>query len=101
MRRNAHELVAATARGMAEDLYERYASDNRFYAATHKQQGREAFIARLSIDLLEDARATLASMLGRDDVPETTKQFIHEALILDDDLRHGRLKAWHPTHRMN
>jgi hypothetical protein len=96
VKRNAHWLVAKMAREMAESLYEAYASDNRFYEATHKQEGREHFVRRMSQELLEDARALLARQLGRYDVSDQTKDQIHQALLDDNELRYGRKKPWHP-----
>jgi hypothetical protein len=92
-KRTAHWLIAKTARDMAEELYEEYAQDNRFYAATHRQQGKAAFIRRETQNLLEDARRALAHLLTRYDVSQKTKEDIAQALIQDNELRFGRLKA--------
>lgn len=98
---NAHRLVAQTAIEMAQELFEVYAQENAVYAALRQRgeiaekQARARFIKRVAPKLLEDARNTLTSMLGKpdDQVAPSMKEEIYEALISDNALRANRLVA--------
>jgi hypothetical protein len=77
-KRFAHELIANTAKDMAACFYEEAAHDNDFYRFYPNQK---MFIAREWKRFVEHARKQLAEMLGRSDIPEHQKEFIHDALI--------------------
>jgi len=95
---NAHKLVMDTAVGMAQELYGLYCLDNAFNhkmragGKINEKQSREVFCRHVAPQLLEDARQTLAMMLGQpeDVVPQSMKDEIYEALCLDNDLRGKR-----------
>lgn len=78
-----HEMIAATAKNMAEELYETLAKDNNWYA---RNPNRRAFVRRVWPSLVSQARATLAGMLGGS-YPEELKEKIADALIKDEELR--------------
>ena len=89
MPQNAHRLVAKTAKGLAESLYEDVMHDNTLYALwkaicpelTPKLL-RAQFVKMLIPHLLDTAVATLAGML-RGNYPEHLKDEIADALIKD------------------
>lgn len=86
-RRAVHELVAETAKSMAAASYEELARDNWWYGEAKKQGvTQEVFVERMWPAHVEHARHTLAQMLAGA-YPEDLKQRIHEALILDHELR--------------
>jgi hypothetical protein len=74
----AHELVAETAKEMAGAWYEEAAHDDEFYAFYPSQN---KFIKREWHRFIEQARQTLASMLGRVGVDEWQKEQIFDALL--------------------
>jgi hypothetical protein len=87
----AHELVAATAKGMAECLYEELAKDNVFYKNNPDQK---KFVNMMYPILIEQARTTLAGMLGGG-FPEALKEQIHDALVKDSTLPRKRNAGVH------
>lgn len=96
---NAHHMVAETAVGMANELFEVYAMENDIYRGLRAQgrvsekDARKFFVERIAPRLLEEARQALTACLSQpDDVcPVTLKDQIAEALILDNDLRAKRM----------
>lgn len=96
---NAHWRVAEVAQNMAQELWPVYARDNAFYK--HMRAGgqiteddaRIQFVMRMTPKLLEDAREALAGCLASDALSDKDKMAIHEALVLDNDLRAGRIKS--------
>jgi len=93
---HVHKLVAKTAKGIAEDLYETLMQNNELYTAwklQHKGLGdkqlRVAFVKKNLSRCLEPARTTLTLML-RGTLDESLKETISEALILDAQLVRGR-----------
>jgi hypothetical protein len=84
---HAHKMVAGVAREMAAAVYERCARNNEWFAENPSQDDyvRDAWPL-----FLEQARATLAQMLGGQ-LDEELKKQIHAALILDGSLRRGRM----------
>jgi hypothetical protein len=96
---NAHRLVAETAIGMANELFEVYAMENAIYrrlrvdGQVSEKQARRFFVERTAPRLLEQAREALTECLSQpDDVcPVSQKDRIAEALILDNDLRAKRI----------
>jgi hypothetical protein len=96
---NAHRLVAETAIGMANELFEVYAMENAIYrrlrvdGQVSEKQARRFFVERIAPRLLEQAREALTECLSQpDDVcPVSQKDRIAEALILDNDLRAKRI----------
>lgn len=89
----AHKLIAATAREMAEALFEEWARENSFHAAFRTKKARALFVSRVAPKLFEDARRALTSMLGDPNIPESTKEQIYEAILLDATFRAKRLVA--------
>lgn len=96
---NAHWRVAEVAQQMANELWPIYARDNEFYR--HMRAGgqiteddaRIQFVMRMTPKLLEDAREMLAECLNSKALSDKEKMEVHEALVLDNDLRAGRIKS--------
>jgi hypothetical protein len=86
-----HELVASTAKGMAECLYEELARDNTFFK---NNPDRKKFVDLMYPILVEQARTTLAGMLGGT-MDETLKEQIHDALVKDSTLPRKRNAGVH------
>lgn len=85
----AHKQVADVAKAFAGEIYEQFASkSNEFYAANPNQ---DEYVRQNWPLYCEAARATLTRML-RENYPEALKEAIHEALVLDNDLRGTRQK---------
>lgn len=102
---HAHKLVAKTAQDMSRELYASMMSNNIRFAAWKKTcedfgdgssllptQYEELFVVEMFPNLIEEARATLASLLAQP-ISEDLKNEIHDALIKDAPFRAGRLKA--------
>lgn len=93
-----HELIAATAKELAGVLYEELMKDN-FAFKDWQQMNPDVtpvnlqarFIAKTWPKLIEQARATLAKMLGTP-IADDLKDLISDALILDNTLL-GRAKG--------
>lgn len=83
---HAHKLVAKTAMEMAEEIYERNAANNEFYA---RYPDRADYVSKCWPLYLDAARATLAQLLSSN-MDEELKSQIHDALIKDATLRRGR-----------
>lgn len=97
---NAHRLVAETAVGLANALYEAHMSaDNAMYRRLREnltdKQARTFFVSKVAPTLLEDARLAMTDCLSQaDDVcTPYMKEQIADALILDTDLRANRFVA--------
>lgn len=94
---HCHPMICATAIEMAGELYDLMMKNNQQYAEW-KRMHPELNIAQLEIrflelkwpELIEDARTTLARMLGFG-ISEELKMQIHDALVKDNALRHARL----------
>lgn len=94
---HCHPMIRATAIEMAGELYDLMMKNNQQYAEW-KRMHPELNIAQLEIrflelkwpELIEDARTTLARMLGSG-ISEELKMQIHDALVKDNALRHSRL----------
>lgn len=80
---HAHALVAKTAKEFASVWYEEAAHNNSFY--THFPDG-EVFVATEWPTFIAHAREQLGKMLASAGLPESMKEEIHEALILDRQL---------------
>jgi hypothetical protein len=94
---HCHKVVAKVAREAAGELYERLMGEQQFYDPWREQnpglspkQLESRFIEKNWGKCIDFARATLACMLGRPDVPEALKEDIMEALVLDASLIRGR-----------
>jgi hypothetical protein len=96
----AHKQVAATARGMAEELFELVMSQNELYREFKDECAssglppaaiRAKFVEMMIPRLLEPARATMAAML-RDPAHAALHESISDALIKDWPLHVGRTK---------
>lgn len=94
---HCHALIRATAIEMAGELYDLMMKNNQQYAEW-KRMHPDLSLVQLEIrfielkwpELIEDARATLAQMLG---MPgnEELKETIFDALCKDEPLRRARL----------
>jgi hypothetical protein len=95
---HAHKLVAKTAADMAGEIYGKVMQSNVAYTewkmlnmdVTDVKELETRFIALMTPKLLGEARATLAKLL-RMPIAESLKEQIHEALVLDNTLRRGRV----------
>lgn len=93
---HCHRLVSETAKKMAAELFELFAKDNTWYKGAQKlnpglsaSQLEAMFVKQRWPQLVEDARATLAKLLGTN-IAESLKNEIYQALILDNGLRANR-----------
>lgn len=87
-----HKLIRQTARAMAKEVYEVNASDNEFYL---KYPDRKRYVAASWGLFIEDAREALAKLLTTG-LPESMKDEIAEALVLDNTMRADRATLrWH------
>ena len=94
-RHHCHKLIRATAQDMAGAVFDEMCSlNNRGYAQLKannpgktSSQLRARFIIKMWPKLVEDARTTLAQMLGGT-YDEKLKAEISDALIKDNELRH-------------
>ena len=95
---HCHPLIRATAIEMAGELYDLMMKNNQQYAEWKRMHPDLKTAGELEIrflelkwpELLEDARTTLARMLGGN-VAEELKIQIHDALVKDNALRMARL----------
>ncbi len=92
--RSCHHLIKKTAQEMAGAIYEEIMSDNKRWEAwkitckgLSPKAVQQRFIAMMWPHLVEQARKTLAECLASPGLPEAAKVEIHEALILDNDLK--------------
>lgn len=84
---HAHKLVAKTAMGIAEEIYEKNASrSNDFYA---KYPDRKEYVKECWPLFLDAARTTLTQLLTTN-MKDSLKIEIHDALVKDATLRRGR-----------
>jgi hypothetical protein len=95
---HVHELVAATAKDMAHELYDTLMQDNVWYDAWKKQNFgasvsalESRFVNKNWGKLVNQARATLAHMLTCTS-DEHLRETIYEALQLDQSLIRGRTR---------
>lgn len=89
----AHPQVKDVAEALANEYYDRIMGDNRVYASWKEacpdltpQKAREMFIRTATPRFLDQARATLAKLLGQPG-NEALKEDIAEALIMDNTVR--------------
>lgn len=78
-----HKLVADTAKGMCQAVYQECALNNAWYAYWPDE---DAFVRQRWTSFIQPARETLASMLNPENKSLTTeaqRQEIHEALLLN------------------
>lgn len=95
---HCHPLIRATAIEMAGDLYDLLMQNNVQWEEWKKlnpdcqnlSQWEIRFLELKWPELIEDARTTLAGMLGGS-VPEELKVQIHDALVKDNGLRMHRI----------
>lgn len=78
-----HKMVITLAMKIANEEYERFASNNFWY---HLHPDRKAWVIAATAYYTEPARATLAGMLGGN-YPENLKRQISDALIMDNAFR--------------
>lgn len=97
---NAHRLIAETAVKLAYACYEEWmGANNDLYRKMREnltnKQIETVFVAKVAPTLLEEARLALTDCLAEPDsvVPQSMKDEIAEALILDTDFRANRVKA--------
>lgn len=92
---HVHPMVLSIAKEMANEWFEVYASDDRWYRAFKEAGGternaRRQFVLRVAPRFYEEARKALTDVLSQPDVPEYTKQKVHEALTRDNLMRANR-----------
>jgi hypothetical protein len=86
-----HELIAETAKDMAKALFEELCKDNHWYTSQVKSGlvTEASFVEFTYGQLIEQARTTLAGMLGGG-FPEDLKAVIFDALVKDSELPRKR-----------
>lgn len=94
-----HRLIRDTARSMAEELYEVVMKNNAIYEhwklccpELTRDIARAMFVEMMYPKLLEQSRATLATLLATNAVDEDRKVVIYDALVQDEPLRQQRLR---------
>lgn len=95
---HCHPMIRATAIEMAGELYDLMMKNNQQWQEWKNLHPDLHSLAEYEIrflelkwpELIEDARTTLARMLGSG-IPEELKIQIHDALVRDNALRHSRL----------
>lgn len=85
-----HKLIAQTAKEIAHAAYENMASDNNFYKLHPNARN---YVRRFWGAFVGDAREILAGMLARDDVHQSQKDIIHDALMEERTLPRNRQEA--------
>ena len=84
---HVHKMVAQTAKEMAQEVYESWASKSDEFYAEHRSI--DEYVESCWPLYLDAARATLAQMLTTN-IADTLKDEIHDALVKDATLRRGR-----------
>lgn len=81
----AHKMVAELQVEMAHAVYDALASKPHGEGDRFVQDypSETAFVNMVAPTLRDDARATLAEMLARDDVSDSDKNKIYDALLMD------------------
>ena len=94
--KHAHELIKETADKLCEELYDRVMHDNavreqwkKTWPLENEEGLRKKFKKRYLPQMIEPARATLSGMLSLS-LPDSLKESIYEALLLDATLVLGR-----------
>ncbi len=95
---HCHPLIRATAIEMAGELYDLMMKNNEQWGEWKKLHPELSTLAEYEIrflelkwpELIEDARATLAGMLGTA-IDEALKSSIYDALVKDQGLRMARM----------
>ncbi len=90
MTKYCHEMVAATAKGIAGEVYETWASHHDEWYKENRSQ--KDFIDAQWPKFIEAARSALAETLRVGNLPDAVKESIAEALIKDNSIR-GRRKT--------
>lgn len=83
----AHFQVAEVAKAIAAEIYDRFAVASDAFYQQNPSQG--AYVEKSWPLYCETARATLATLLTGN-LSDVLKNQIHEALVLDNDLRPTR-----------
>jgi len=94
---HCHPIIRATAIEMAGELYDLMMKNNQQWNEWKRMHPELHSLAEYEIrflelkwpELIEDARTTLARMLGGN-IPEELKIQIHDALVKDNGLRMAR-----------
>ena len=94
---HCHKLIWSTACEMAGELYDDVMKDNEVFESWHRVcpeltplLAEIKFIELLAPKLIPRARATLAALLGTNNIAESQKQIVYDALIADATLMRGR-----------
>ena len=85
-----HPIVKNAAIELAQQLYEKLAKDNNWYAVNGEM---DIWVQTSWGDLIPAARAILAKTLSSPSISVEMKDTIADALIQDHSLRHGRNRA--------
>lgn len=98
---HCHKMIAKTAQDMAHVLFDEMMSRDviwtqfkRDHPGLTTKEAEEKFVAHMWPQLIESARATLASMLSGP-YPDEMKEDIMDALVKDRTLMRGRGRAMH------
>lgn len=79
----AHRMVAKLQLEMAHAVYDELArKDNKFY----REWNETEFVNMVAPTLRDEARKTLATMLGQPGVSDSEKEEIYTALVLDAEI---------------
>lgn len=94
---HCHKMIREVARAAAGELYDKVMGDNKVFAEWKRQnegattkQLEDRFIDRNWGKCIQFARATLATMLRQNNLPEKVKEEILDALVKDASLTRGR-----------
>lgn len=91
---HAHEMVAKTAKAIAEEFYEHMAHDNAFYRQWPTMRG---FVARAWHRFHPQARQALTAIVAGD-YPQPMKDEAYEALLKDSAINPRKRPA--PTRQL-
>lgn len=81
----AHERVAQIARALAEDIFEELASRSNVFWKDWNGR-RDEFVTKVSMEMIPEARNVLGKMLADPDLPQSEKDKIYMALVLDSQI---------------
>lgn len=80
----AHEMVANLCTELAQTIYEELASRSDLFYRVNED--RDDFVRQCAPTLRDEAVNILGSMLGDEDLSQTERDRIYQALILDKSL---------------
>lgn len=94
-----HKRISETAAAIGREAYESLAHDNVFFA---EWPNLEAFVQANWQMFMRNARDMLMQMLTSDDYPDSMKDEIYDALVIDGGLKqNAELAEARRLHRIN